>query len=59
MASLKQLNSISNKEFTFYNVDLTDMSASRKVFESHQIDGVIHFAALKAVGESQANPMKY
>ncbi|KAJ1835774.1 hypothetical protein LPJ63_000838 [Coemansia sp. RSA 2711] len=43
----------------FYNVDLTDREALRAVFQRHQIASVIHFAALKAVGESVHKPLTY
>ncbi len=43
----------------FYLVDLMDTENLRKVFEDNQIDGVIHFAGLKAVGESVEKPLEY
>lgn len=43
----------------FYNWDLRDSDFLNTVFSQHECDGVIHFAALKAVGESCENPMKY
>lgn len=43
----------------FYNVDLKNYDDLLKVFESHKIRGVIHFAALKAVGESTKIPLEY
>lgn len=42
-----------------YPIDVADKSALRKVFEEHRIDGVIHFAGLKAVGESCRIPLRY
>ena len=43
----------------FYRSDVRDRAAMRGVFRSHQIDAVVHFAALKAVGESVAEPLRY
>jgi UDP-glucose 4-epimerase len=43
----------------FHQVDLLDKSALAKVFSEHQIDAVMHFAGLKAVAESVAEPLKY
>ncbi|KAJ2358135.1 hypothetical protein GGF43_001015 [Coemansia sp. RSA 2618] len=43
----------------FYQIDLSDLGALRTVFQKHQITSVIHFAALKAVGESVHRPLMY
>lgn len=43
----------------FYQIDVTDEAALSGVFEAHDFDGVIHFAGLKAVGESVAMPLAY
>lgn len=43
----------------FYQVDIKDKGALRKVFEQEKIDGVMHFAANSLVGESMSNPLKY
>lgn len=56
---LNRLREISQKNFTFYEVDLCDKEALRKVFDQHDLQAVIHFAGYKAVGESVANPLKY
>ena len=56
---LQGLKHITNKDFTFYEVDCNDKQSFRKVFRAHKIDGVIHFAAFKAVGESVAKPLAY
>ncbi|MCQ4950894.1 GDP-mannose 4,6-dehydratase, partial [Bittarella massiliensis (ex Durand et al. 2017)] len=40
-------------------VDLLDYAATEAVFRAHQFDGVIHFAGLKAVGESVEKPLEY
>ncbi len=57
--SLVRVKQITGKELTFYPVDLLDRKALRGVFEKEKIDSVIHFAGLKAVGESVAKPMEY
>ena len=56
---LTGLKNITRKDFTFYKVDCNDKEAFRQVFKDHQISGVIHFAAFKAVGESVAKPLEY
>jgi UDP-glucose 4-epimerase len=43
----------------FYRTDVRDRAAMREVFRSHTVDAVVHFAALKAVGESVADPLRY
>lgn len=57
--SLKRVKEITGKEFSFYEVDLLDKEALAKVFEENQIESVIHFAGLKAVGESVSIPLHY
>lgn len=57
--SLKRIKEITGKDFKFYEVDLLDREALDKVFVDNEIDAVIHFAGLKAVGESVSIPMKY
>ena len=54
-----RLEKITGKRFKFYNVDCCDIEALRKVFEENKIDSVIHFAGLKAVGESVRKPLEY
>tara|TARA_R110001592_G_scaffold359315_1_gene665506 strand:+ start:931 stop:1950 length:1020 start_codon:yes stop_codon:yes gene_type:complete len=56
---LNGLKNITGKDFTFYQIDCNDKEAFREVFKSHEISGVIHFAAYKAVGESVAKPLDY
>lgn len=55
---LDQLKKITGKDIPCYNVNCNS-PAFRKVFEENKIDGVIHFAANKAVGESVNHPLKY
>jgi UDP-glucose 4-epimerase len=57
--SLRRVQKLAGKSLTFYQVDIRDHSALRKVFASEAVDAVIHFAALKAVGESVAKPLHY
>lgn len=57
---LDKIKQITNKDFKFYEVDLLDKEKLEKVFdENPEIDSVIHFAGLKAVGESVAKPVEY
>lgn len=48
-----------NDNFTFYNIDVTDEEVLEQVFSKNDIEGVIHFAGYKAVGESVAKPLEY
>lgn len=50
---------ITGEEPIFYAADLCDLDAVRQIFQTHVIDGVIHFAGLKAVGESVEQPLRY
>lgn len=56
---LKRVEEIVGKEITAYNVDFTDYDAVDELFSKEDIDAVIHFAGLKAVGESCSIPLKY
>lgn len=57
--SIDKIKEITGKDFKFYEADLLDRPAVEKIFEENDIDSVIHFAGLKAVGESVAKPMEY
>ncbi len=57
--SLEAVKKITGKDFPFYEVDLLDYEATNEVFEKEKIDSVIHFAGLKAVGESTQIPIRY
>ena len=57
--SLKRVKQITGKDFKFYEVDLTDYDAFEQVFKENKIEGAVHFAGLKAVGESVAQPLRY
>ena len=58
-AIVKQISVITGKECTFYEGDMRDKALLQSVFEKHAIQGVIHFAAFKAVAESVAKPLYY
>jgi len=57
--SLKRVQEITGKPLIFNRVDLLDRHALMDIFTRHHIDAVIHFAGLKAVGESVQTPLKY
>ena len=57
--SLSRVEEITGKSLTFYEADLLDRDALVDIFEKEKIDSVIHFAGLKAVGESVAKPLEY
>ena len=54
-----KVKNITGKDFTFYKEDLLNRDAVEEIFKKHHIDGVIHFAGLKAVGESVQMPLEY
>ncbi len=58
-AVVKRIEQISGRSVPFLEVDIRDRGALRDVFRQHAIDAVIHFAGLKAVGESVAQPLRY
>ena len=57
--SLRRVEKITGKSLTFYQADIRDAKALNEIFEKESIDCVIHFAGLKAVGESVAKPLEY
>jgi UDP-glucose 4-epimerase len=57
--TINKVKHITNKEVTFYQIDVTYEAAVNRVFSNHIIDGVIRFAGLKAVGESIEKPDAY
>ncbi len=57
--SLKRVREITGRELKFYKIDILDREALDEVFEKEKIDAVIHFAGLKAVGESCEIPLRY
>ncbi len=57
--SLKRVEKITGKAVKFYKTDVRDKEALRKIFNENSIEAVIHFAGLKAVGESVQKPIMY
>ena len=57
--SLERVEQITGKKIPFYKVDILDKEGMDAVFEKESIDSVIHFAGLKAVGESVSKPLEY
>jgi len=57
--SIKRVEKIINKSISFEEGDIRDKKALSEVFKKYDIDSVIHFAGLKAVGESVEKPLKY
>ena len=56
---LEGIEAVSGQRPTWWNVDIADPSATRAALSEQHFDGIIHFAAYKAVGESVAEPLKY
>ena len=58
-AALCRVKELSGADFPFYECDIRDADGLRRIFKAHQIEAVIHFAGLKAVGESVEKPLTY
>lgn len=58
-SAIEGVEKILGRKITFEQVDTCDLKVLRGVFERHEFDSVIHFAAFKAVGESVSEPLKY
>ncbi|MBA6224510.1 UDP-glucose 4-epimerase GalE [Colwellia sp. MB02u-18] len=56
---LDRIKQITDKSVTFIQADICDRQALKQVFEQHDIEAVVHFAGLKAVGESSVLPLSY
>ena len=56
---IDSIKKITNKDVTFYEGDVRDKELMSKIFEDNNIEAVIHFAGLKAVGESVQKPLEY
>lgn len=56
---LNSIETITNKRIKFYQVDLLDINSLKQIFKENKIDCVLHFAGLKAVGESVKKPLMY
>ena len=59
LSVLEGITAITDIKPVYYNIDLKEKSSILQVFKNHKIDGVIHFAAYKAVGESVEKPLSY
>ncbi len=57
--ALRRVEVITGKKLPFYEADMLDREAVRNIFQKEHIDSVIHFAGLKAVGESVEKPLEY
>lgn len=57
--ALKRIKEITGKGFKFYECDIRDLEGLEEIFDENKIDAVIHFAGLKAVGESCKKPLEY
>ena len=57
--SLQRVSTLTGKEISFFQVDLLDIESLNSVFSKGRFETVIHFAALKAVGESVSQPLQY
>lgn len=59
LEALRRVEELTGRSVQFYQVDLLDVEGMRTIFKKHPIDAVIHFAGLKAVGESVERPLWY
>ena len=57
--TIERIKQVAGIDFAFYEMDLCDEERLRNILEQHQIDAVVHFAALKSVPESILNPLRY
>lgn len=57
--AVDRIEELSGQKVSFYEYNVCDREAMRRVFQQEQIDAVIHFAGLKAVGESVSQPLRY
>ena len=58
-AAVEAVRAITGRDFAFYQCDMLDYEAFKTIFKENEIDSVIHFAGLKAVGESVGKPLEY
>ena len=56
---LEKIKKITGSDVTFYQEDLCNLDALKNIFKKEKFDAIIHFAGLKAVGESVQIPLKY
>ncbi|MBQ9349330.1 MAG: SDR family NAD(P)-dependent oxidoreductase, partial [Oscillibacter sp.] len=59
MEAIRRVRKLCGVDFPFEEVDLTDAAATEALFQKYEIDAVMHFAGLKAVGESVKIPVAY
>jgi len=59
LEALRRVKALANRPVTFYEGDILDRTLLDDIFTQHSIDAVIHFAGLKAVGESVSEPLRY
>ena len=57
--AMSAVEEITKKSIHIYNTDIRDSVALKKIFKEHSIDAIIHFAGLKAIGKSVADPLQY
>ena len=57
--SVERIEKVSGKTVKFYKTDMLDLDKTAEIFEKNEIAAVIHFAGLKAVGESVEKPLEY
>ena len=57
--AVRRVEKITGKAVSFYQIDVCDKAALQKLFSEQKIDTVVHFAGMKAVGESVAKPLMY
>ena len=57
--AVDRVKQITGKDLKFYKADIRDKEAMNEIFEKEEIESVIHFAGLKAVGESVVKPLEY
>lgn len=59
LQAISRVERITGKEIPFYHVDVCDRNSLRRLFNTYSIEAVMHFAGLKAVGESNSKPLDY
>lgn len=59
MESVRRVEELTGKQVKFYRIDAADQGAMCALFEAERLDAVVHFAGLKAVGESTREPLRY
>lgn len=57
--AVEAIKNITGKDFPFYECDMLDYAGFKKIFDENKLDALIHFAGLKAVGESVQKPLEY